>query len=76
MPQTWTPSSAHRMRWVSQAGAAAAVLGAVGIGLLESKKGDAEAKPVSEILCAWKYNCQRGLQCLKTFLRVRYLHQS
>lgn len=38
MPQTWSPSSAHRMKWVSQAGAAAAVLGAVGIGLLESKK--------------------------------------
>lgn len=46
--------------------------GVVRTGQLESKKGDAVIKPVSEILCAWTYNCQRELQCLNIFLRVGF----
>lgn len=72
MPQTWNPSSVRRRKWVSQAENAAAALGVVRTGQLESKKGDAEMKPVSQILCAWMYNHQRELQCLKIFLRVGF----
>lgn len=38
MPQTWSPSSAHRRKWVSRTGRAAAALGAVGTGQLAGKK--------------------------------------
>jgi len=40
------------------------------------QKRDAEVKSVSAGFCAWRYNCQRGIHCLETFLRVRYVPQS